>query len=203
MISLRPKLISEICHFLCLEHGPTESHIWLSGESICHKIRNKITEVTAGRINEAIVSAQIVFELSYVIISFMLSHVFVLLSPSLFPPSFSLGLIALMSSGFCLSLSLSLYFSLSISLSITVPQQSAKGASGKGHVKKKGKTRQIVSVVCLLLLPILVSSVAVCLLAQSFVWQGRVLGLSKFARLLAVFARRPQLQEQRSTTSCH
>ena len=35
--------VSEICNFLCLERGPTELHIWLSGELTIRKMRNKIT----------------------------------------------------------------------------------------------------------------------------------------------------------------
>ena len=36
------ELISEICNFQCLEHGPTESHVWLLGNSISAKARNVI-----------------------------------------------------------------------------------------------------------------------------------------------------------------
>ena len=38
--------ISEMCTFQCLEHGPTEWHIWLWGELISAKTRNQITWVT-------------------------------------------------------------------------------------------------------------------------------------------------------------
>ena len=40
---------SEVCNFLCTEHGPTESHIWFSGDLIFRKTRNRITSVTARR----------------------------------------------------------------------------------------------------------------------------------------------------------
>ena len=36
------RIIAEVCIFLCLEHGPTELHIWLSGEFVFRKARNKI-----------------------------------------------------------------------------------------------------------------------------------------------------------------
>ena len=41
---------------VCLEHGPTELHVWLSGELIFRKAHNKITQVTARRTNRAIFS---------------------------------------------------------------------------------------------------------------------------------------------------
>ena len=47
LICPRSELISEICTCQCLEHGPTELHIWLSGQLIIRKARNKITQVTA------------------------------------------------------------------------------------------------------------------------------------------------------------
>ena len=42
LICPRSEFISEICNFRCLKHGPTELHVWLSGELICSTTRNKI-----------------------------------------------------------------------------------------------------------------------------------------------------------------
>ena len=43
LICPRSEPISEVLIFLCLEHGPTELHTWLSGELIFRKAGNKIT----------------------------------------------------------------------------------------------------------------------------------------------------------------
>ena len=52
------ELMFEIYIFLCLEHGPTELHIWLWGELVFLKTCNKIRQVTAGRINQATISSK-------------------------------------------------------------------------------------------------------------------------------------------------
>ena len=43
LISPWSELITEICIFKCLEHGPAALQIWLSGEFISPKTCNEVT----------------------------------------------------------------------------------------------------------------------------------------------------------------
>ena len=60
LICPRSEVFSEICNFQCLEDGPAELHIGSPGKFKFRKTRMKITQVTIGRINSAIVSALVV-----------------------------------------------------------------------------------------------------------------------------------------------